>query len=157
MPDLQAKLRPPDDTAPTAIRDALKSVGGFPAQDGLEITFDHDTAIITFHVDMPDVFDDGNGRRVAAAVQARIGPTEPFHITYRYFGALSSGASVDLGPVALSGFGLCYREQYSSDRRLTRARGSRASMNSGLRQRHLRRGRRVNIGGFVERWIPART
>jgi hypothetical protein len=149
VPDLPAELEKQQHTAPTAILDALKSVGGFPALDGLEISFADDTATITFHVKMPDAFDDGNGNPVTAAVQARIGPTEPFHITYGYFGALQGGASVDLGPVALTGFGLCYRERYSPDPNVDPCQGITSIDDSGLGNDVWMGVGSLSIGGLV--------
>jgi hypothetical protein len=92
----------------------LGSVGGFPSVQGLEISFEDDTAIITLHVQLPDPFNGGDGP-VTAAVQARVGPTEPFHVVYGYLGNNTGGSKVDLGPVALSGFGICFRAHYSLD------------------------------------------
>jgi len=150
VPDLPAELGKQKHTAPTAILNALKAVGGFPALGGLEIAFDNDTAVITFHVKMPDAFDDGDGHPVTAAVQARIGPTEPFHITYGYFGALQGGASVDLGPVALTGFGLCYRERYSPDPNVDPCQGLTSIDDSGLGTDVWMGVGSLNIGGFVD-------
>ncbi len=117
---------------------------------GLEISFDNDTAVITFHVKMPDAFGDGNGHAVTAAVQARIGPTEPFHITYGYFGALQGGASVDLGPVALTGFGLCYRERYNADPKIDPCQGITGIDDSGLGDDVWMGVGALNIGGLVD-------
>jgi hypothetical protein len=115
--DLSATIKhQPNPATASAIIAALRSVGGFPSVAGLEIAFDNDTATITFHVALPSPpFSGGDGDSVTAAVTARIGPTEPFHVIYGYLGNETGGSSVDLGPVALSGFGICYRDHYSSD------------------------------------------
>ena len=52
---------------------------------------------------------------MTAAVEARIGPTETFHIVYGYLGNDSGGSAVNLGPVALTGFGVCFRAQFSDE------------------------------------------
>lgn len=119
VPDLPAEIAKQRGTgiAP-AVLAALSSVGGFPSVTGpgseLNITFDNQTATITFHVEVPKEFTGGDGAPLTAEVKARIGPTEPFHVVYGYLGNKSGGSGVDLGPVAISGFGLCYREHYST-------------------------------------------
>ena len=115
VPDLPTEI-PRQRALPEAasIISKLGAVGGFPSVGGLEIAFDNDTAIVTLHVQLPAPFNGGDGP-VTAAVQARIGPTEPFHVVYGYLGDTTGGTKVDLGPVALSGFGICFREHYSLD------------------------------------------
>jgi hypothetical protein len=116
VPDLPGDIKQQRSSpAAAAIIAALGAVGGFPSTGALEISFDDQTATVTFHVQLPAPFDGGDGAPVTAEVKARIGPTEPFHVVYGYLGNTSGGSSVDLGPVALNGFGICYRQHYSTD------------------------------------------
>ena len=116
VPNLPAEIaRQRSVPGAAAIISKLGAVGGFPSVGGLEIAFADDHAIITLHVQLPAPFNGGDGP-VTAAVQARIGPSEPFHIVYGYLGDTTGGSSVDLGPVALSGFGICFASHPSPDR-----------------------------------------
>ena len=116
VPDLPAEIAKQRGSGGGGGHQRTGSVGGFPASAaGLEITFDDQTATITFHVEVPKPFNGGDGAALTAEVKARIGPTEPFHVVYGYLGNRTGGSAVDLGPVAISGFGLCYREHYSTN------------------------------------------
>ncbi len=113
-----------------AIIAKLGAVGGFPSVGGLEIAFADDTAIVTLHVQLPAPFNGGDGP-VTAAVQARIGPSEPFHVVYGYLGDTTGGSKVDLGPVALD------RLRHLLPRPLQPGRGDRSMPRN---HQHRRRG-----------------
>ena len=100
--------------AASQVVDALSNVGGFLSAGGLQVSFEDDTAIIYFAVQLPEPFN-GDGGPVTAQVVARVGASEPFHVVYGYLGSSSGGANIDLGPFQLNNFGICYREQYSTD------------------------------------------
>ena len=100
--------------AASQVIDALSNVGGFLSAGGLQVSFEGDTAIISFAVQLPEPFN-GNGGPVTAQVVARVGTSEPFHVVYGYLGNTSGGANIDLGPFQLDNFGICYREQCSAD------------------------------------------
>ncbi|MHB1567860.1 MAG: hypothetical protein ACYC0H_01535, partial [Solirubrobacteraceae bacterium] len=102
-------------SAASQIIDALSAVGGFPSIGGLQVSFDNDVAIISFQVKLPDPPFTGSGGPVTAQVVARVGPTEPFHVEYGYLGNTTGGGGANLGPVALKKFGVCFRQQPSTD------------------------------------------
>jgi hypothetical protein len=141
----------PNPGAASAIIAALRSVGGFPSVDGdgLKISFANDTATITFNVQLPKEFDAG-GNPVTAAVEAEIGPTQTFHIVYGYLGGVHGGASVDLGPVALSGFALCFREHYSPDGNVDPCQGMTGIDDSGLGDNVWMGVGSLDIGGLLD-------
>ena len=133
----------------SAIISKLSAVGGFPSVGGLEIAFDNDTAIVTLHVQLPAPFNGGDGP-VTAAVQARIGPTEPFHVVYGYLGDTTGGSKVDLGPVALSGFGICFREHYSPDTSVDPCRGITNIDDAGFPDATWTASAGLNLGGALD-------
>ena len=133
----------------SAIIAKLGAVGGFPSVGGLEIAFDNDTAIVTIHVQLPAPFNGGDGP-VTAAVQARIGPTEPFHVVYGYLGDTTGGSKVDLGPVALSGFGICFREHYSLDTSVDPCRGITNIDDAGFPDGTWTASAGLNLGGALD-------
>ena len=135
--------------AASAIISKLGAVGGFPSVGGLEISFDNDTAIVTLHVQLPAPFNGGDGP-VTAAVEARIGPTEPFHVVYGYLGDTTGGAKVDLGPVALNGFGICFREHYSQDASIDPCRGITNIDDAGFPDATWTASAGLNLGGALD-------
>ena len=150
VPDLHTEIaaqRHNPDAA--AIISKLGAVGGFPSVGGLEITFVDNTAIVTLHVQLPEPFS-GGGSPVTAAVQARIGPTEPFHVVYGYLGNSNGGAKVDLGPVALNGFGICFRQHYSADTSLDPCRGITNIDDSGFPDNTWTASGSLNLGGALD-------
>jgi PKD repeat protein len=119
VPDIRqtiAQQPPQNRSAASQILDALSSVGGFLSVGGLNVSFENDTALISFQVQLPDPpFNGGGGQPVTAAVFARVGASEAFHVVYGFLGNRSGGANVDFGAFQLQSFGICYREQYSPD------------------------------------------
>jgi hypothetical protein len=71
----------------------------------LQISFQDGVTTILFHVDLPPPFTGGT-----AAIYATISDTQGFQVLYGY---LSNG--INLGPVSLGPFAVCYRDHYSTD------------------------------------------
>jgi hypothetical protein len=98
----------------------LGSVGGFSVapDSGLQISFSADySATFTFEVALPSPFSDGNGHGVTATVHGQISNSQGLQIVYADLGSSDGGGvSVDLGPVQLHDFGVCFRHQDSDDR-----------------------------------------
>jgi hypothetical protein len=115
--NLQSELKNPANAANPALKgilSELSSVGGFPSVGALHVSFNDDTASITFEVELPAPFS-SSGKPVTAKIYATVSPTQPFHVICGYLGNTSGGADIDLGPLQLNGFGICYRATYSTD------------------------------------------
>ena len=150
VPDLRTEIHKQSSfPAAAAIIAKLGAVGGFPSVGGLEIAFADDTAIITLHVQLPEPFNGGDGP-VTAAVQARVGPSEPFHVVYGYLGDTSGGSKVDLGPVALTGFGICFRAHYSTDTSIDPCPGITNIDDTGFPDNTWTASAGLNIGGALD-------
>jgi uncharacterized delta-60 repeat protein len=105
---------------PQAARDELGSVAGLPTSGGLHVSLGDFTAEITLHTDLPPIFSDGNGGPVSVEVHAEISNTSGFQVIEGYLGSVNpdppdSGLTVDLGPIQLRNFGVCFRHRATSD------------------------------------------
>ena len=150
VPDLPTEIaRQRNLPEAASIISKLGAVGGFPSVGGLEISFADDTATVTLHVQLPAPFNGGDGP-VTAAVEARVGPTEPFHVVYGYLGDTNGGSKVDLGPVALTGFGICFREAYSLDTSIDPCRGITDIDDSGFPGPTWMASAGLNLGGALD-------
>lgn len=94
------------------------SVGGFQTDKASELQTSMSAQFVTtftFEVDLPPAFSDGKGGPITAAIHGTISNTGGLQILYGYLGSLNGGgAGVNLGPVSLKNFAICYRHQATS-------------------------------------------
>jgi DNA-binding beta-propeller fold protein YncE len=116
VPNVQTLIaqQPPAERA--AAQQMLGSVGSFPSTGALHVGFtDYGTAI-TFQVALPSPFTNGSGGQVTVTVHGTVSNTQGFQVIDGYLGSVNGGGvSVDLGPVQISNFGVCFRAHSSSD------------------------------------------
>lgn len=111
VPDIRALLR----GQPQDAQDELGSVGGIPTTGDAHIAFGDFTSEVTLHVALPGVFTDDNGGPVSVEVRGELSNTNGFRVIYGRLGGIDGGTTVDLGPIQLRHFGVCFRAHASSD------------------------------------------
>ena len=107
VPDIRALLQGQS----TDAQREFGSVGGFSTTGGVHVGFGDFSADVTVYAELPPVFTDPNGGPVTVALHGEVSDTTPFRVIYGYVG----GLGVDLGPIQLQNFAVCFRAQASSD------------------------------------------
>jgi PKD repeat protein len=117
FPNLQALLAAEPDQG--ARQQAMGEFGHVPGDPGfvldpssdLRITFQDGVTTIAFHVDLPGPFSNAT-----IAVFALIDSDGNFTVVYGYLGnANGGGVSVNLGPVKVSDFAICFRHEATNN------------------------------------------
>lgn len=88
----------------------LGSLGHFPSTGSLLAKFEQQSTYLTYQVQLPPPFSDGNGNPVTATVYAQVSNTQRFQILYAELGGpAQQGVTVHVGPATLKGFSACFR------------------------------------------------